>query len=424
MFWVDTRARLEQQASEVEPERRALVAAPTGRDAEVLSSTLGEARIEVAVCADLEVLSREVEAGAAVLILAEEVFVHSDPQVLVRTLLQQPEWSDLPLILIGAKDTQGDGYWRVLDQLEGASHAVLMPRPLRKAVLLSAVRAALISRRRQYQVRDELLRRRKAEQALLDSRRRLRAARDELEQRVAERTKELRRRAEQLMRLTSELALAEQRERERIRDLLHDHLQQYLVSAKMLLEAAGMRPEADQRSMIDTARLRLDEAIEAARSLSVELRPPILREGGLAAALRWLAGWMSDRHGFEVELALDDTIDARDDAVRTLVFEALRELLFNVVKHAGVKHAALELAAEDDELLRVSVVDRGRGFDAGELAALEGTASARLGLFGVRERMTLLGGRFDIESEIGRGTRVTLVAPRRRSTEDEARQPR
>ena len=389
---MDTKIEIEIEG---ERERRTLVAAPTGWDAEVLSHILREAGVEVTECADLESVCREAEAGAAALILAEEALLRGDNQALVRMLLCQPEWSDLPLILIGAREVVGEGHWRVLERLEGAANAVLMPRPMRKAVLLSAVRTALISRRRQYQVRD---------------------AQNELERRVAERTEELSRRAEQLTRLSSELTLAEQRERERIRDLLHDHLQQYLVSAKMLLEAAQGGDEQAKRTMIDTARTRLDEAIEAARSLSVELRPPILREGGLAAALRWLGGWMADRHGLEVELTLDESVDARDDGVRTLVFESLRELLFNVVKHASAKRATLELAAEDPQHLRVRVSDRGRGFDTRARLPSESAAASRLGLFGIGERMTLLGGRLDVESEIGRGTRVTLVAPRRNST--------
>jgi len=94
----------------------------------------------------------------------------------------------------------------------------------------------------------------------------------------------------------------------------------------------------------------------------------------------------------------------------------VRELLFNVVKHAGTKRATLELSAEDEQRLRVRVADRGRGFDTRVLLPSESGTPSRLGLFGIGERMTLLGGRLDVESDIDSGTRVTLVAPRRDST--------
>jgi signal transduction histidine kinase len=95
--------------------------------------------------------------------------------------------------------------------------------------------------------------------------------------------------------------------------------------------------------------------------------------------------------------------------VRTLLFECARELLFNVVKHAGVKEARVVMERSDDEV-RVAVEDRGRGFDPALIQSVR-LDSAGFGLFSVQQRIELLGGRTEIHSAPGQGTRITLVAP-------------
>jgi CheY-like chemotaxis protein/anti-sigma regulatory factor (Ser/Thr protein kinase) len=97
--------------------------------------------------------------------------------------------------------------------------------------------------------------------------------------------------------------------------------------------------------------------------------------------------------------------------VRTLLFESARELLFNAVKHAQVDRVTLDLSLDRDNALCITVADQGIGFDPGALAERGKAGKAGWGLFSIRERLTLLGGRFDIESAPGQGTRFRLVAP-------------
>jgi len=237
----------------------------------------------------------------------------------------------------------------------------------------------------------------------------LQAVNTELERRVAERTNELRRRADQLARLTSELTLTEQKERSRLARMLHDHLQQLLVGARLRIEILPRKAGADLRREAEEVGGLLDESIRASRDLTAELDPPVLTEEGLAAGLRWLAGWMKDKHG------LDVTVQAEGDAtlagdVRLLVFQSVREALFNVVKHAGTLQATVELRRNGPDQVRVVVSDGGSGFDPALLEALD--ESSCYGLFSIRERLQTLGGRFEIESRRGGGTRVTMVTPR------------
>ncbi len=241
----------------------------------------------------------------------------------------------------------------------------------------------------------------------------LRRSHEELERRVAERTRELQHRADQLARLSSELTLTEQRERRRLAQVLHDHLQQLLVGAKYGLSILARHISDEQREAIGSVQELLDESIEASRSLTVELSPTILHEAGLAAGLRWLARWMEEKHGLQVDLSLDEEAGTEREDLRVLLFQAIRELLFNVVKHAQTNHARLVLSAEEGGLLRVTISDDGVGFDLEDTVTSMPRVHGGFGLFSIRERLMLLGGNMQIQSKPGKGSSFILTAPRK-----------
>jgi PAS domain S-box-containing protein len=232
---------------------------------------------------------------------------------------------------------------------------------------------------------------------------------------LQERTAELERLTAQLRKLASDLTLAEQHAREQLAKTLHDGLQQLLVSASMNLDRQVTR-DAQRGSGADDLLLQakgnLEEAITAARSLSFELFPPVLHGSGLPAAMTWLADRMRHQYGLVVQVSADPLANSGRKDVRTLLFESVRELLFNTVKHAGVDRATLDLSLGVDNMLRITVEDRGIGFDPAKLADDAKDGRVGWGLFSVRERLMLLGGRLDIESAPGRGTTFRLIAPR------------
>jgi PAS domain S-box-containing protein len=239
-------------------------------------------------------------------------------------------------------------------------------------------------------------------------------ARKRAEAALHERTLELERRTAQLRKLASDLTLAEQHAREQLAKTLHDGLQQLLVSASMNLDRQVTRdaqngPGADD--LLLQAKGNLDEAINAARSLSFELFPPVLHGSGLPAALTWLADWMRHQHGLVVHVSADPLANSGRKDVRTLLFESVRELLFNTVKHARVDRAMLDLSLGVDNTLRITVEDRGIGFDPVKLVDEAKDGQVGWGLFSIRERLTLLGGRLDVESAPGQGTRFRLIVP-------------
>ena len=241
-------------------------------------------------------------------------------------------------------------------------------------------------------------------------------SRDQLEQRVRERTIELHLRAEQLAHLTGELSLAEQRERNRLAQVLHDGLQQLLVAAKFRLSVLDCNSDSQIRKEIAALGELLDSSIETSRSLTAELSPPVLREGGFTAALQWLVRWMREKHGLTIEFEPPEKPVRISENVAVLLFQSARELLFNIVKHAGVRSAKMAAQQTGSQLL-LSVTDEGVGFDPLSLRG-SGGHSGGFGLFAMHERLELLGGFMEMESEVGGGSRFTLTVPLMPKTEE------
>jgi PAS domain S-box-containing protein len=232
---------------------------------------------------------------------------------------------------------------------------------------------------------------------------------------LRERSAELEHRTTQLSRMAWDLTLAEHRAREQIARTMHDGLQQLLVIVAWNLEQQLTRDSAGgatSSALLVEAKHHIDEAIMAARSLHFELFPPVLQQSGLPAALTWLANWTRDKYKLDIRLVVDPRADSARKDVRTLLFESVRELLFNAVKHANADRVTLELALEADNQLSITVTDEGKGFDPARLGDLSKAGQVGWGLFSIRERLTLLGGRLDIDSAPGRGTRIRLVAER------------
>ncbi len=233
----------------------------------------------------------------------------------------------------------------------------------------------------------------------------------DLEQRVVERTLELSRSQEQLRALATELNLAGQRERQQLATELHDYLAQLLALSRIRLAQAKQQPMTEVLGKIlNELQDVTDQSLTYTRTLVAQLSPPILKEFGLPIALKWLAEQMIQRdlHVF-LELGTDQLTLPEDQAM--LLFQSVRELLMNVVKHASAKQARITVR-EEEGWLHVTVADQGRGFSPPDSIPPEGaTGIPGFGLFSIRERMLALGGRFELRSQPGQGTEATLTAP-------------
>jgi PAS domain S-box-containing protein len=227
-----------------------------------------------------------------------------------------------------------------------------------------------------------------------------------LEQRVAQRTELAEARSKQLQALAVELIEAEERERQRIAELLHEDLQQILAAARMQLQAV-CNTLSDVPMLSNVERL-LEESIYKTRQLSHELSPPALYHCGLVAALDWLAGQMREQFGLQVKLEANEEWQFESPTLKMFLFRAVQELLFNIVKHAGVKNGRVVLSGADKSLI-LHVSDQGRGFDPEILDLHE--KKTGLGLLSLRERVHYIGGNLMIESVPGQGSRFTIAVP-------------
>jgi signal transduction histidine kinase len=240
-----------------------------------------------------------------------------------------------------------------------------------------------------------------------DARRRLQQMNIELDQRVRERTNELMEREERLRELASQLTRVEQQERQRLSRMLHDHVQQMLVAAKMRIDFArtdALEPEI--REQLSAALAILNDSIEATRTLSVQLSPPLLHDQGLPAALEWLVSRMEGQHGLCVEARLDQSANPTIEEHRDILFQAAQEFLLNVAKHSGAKGALLSLERSVDQFW-LEVTDFGTGFEVSQTPLRRGS----FGLLHLRHRLESIGGFLTIQSSPEAGTSAAATLP-------------
>ena len=217
---------------------------------------------------------------------------------------------------------------------------------------------------------------------------------------------------EKIRTLASQLTVAEQQERQRISQVLHDDLQQRLFAIKTQLSFLTHDSEKNKLSSAMYEDLRqvqrwLLDAIGITRSLSIDLSPIVLQGEGLYEAILWLSAQMKDQHGLQVQLEAKDNLNALDHQMRLLLFQTIRELLFNIVKHADTSQARV-IMEQIDRKARITISDAGKGFDVGTVMSDPKTAH---GLLIVQDRLSLLGGSMEMTSESGKGTRVVIEAP-------------
>jgi PAS domain S-box-containing protein len=243
----------------------------------------------------------------------------------------------------------------------------------------------------------EIVSRRRAETAL-------RQLNETIEAQVKDRTAQLSVKQNQLRALAAQLSRTEERERKRLATDLHDNLAQLLALTKMKLKVA---PTAGEPALRD-AQVYVHQALTYTRTLLSELTPPLLGDkNDLQAAIGWVINKM-ERHGLHVVLHDDGAPKQMSEELLTVAYQAIQELLFNVLKHARTKEARLFLSWKDEGLEAV-VADQGRGFDS---ALLPGPSKdGGFGLLNIRERVELLGGRLELTSSPGSGTRATLHLP-------------
>jgi PAS domain S-box-containing protein len=244
----------------------------------------------------------------------------------------------------------------------------------------------------------------------------LKRSRDELEDKVRERTidlqnltEELERHRDDLRKLSSELVMAEEWERKRIAGVLHDDIAQTLAAIRMRLDMFQCIPsdQEHERTLKEVKALLL-QTIKDTRALMTDIGNPVLFELGLKAACESLAGRMMERHPVRISCDIRDAFKSLTPDAKAILYQVVRELLNNIVKHSKATNAHVIVDMETGQC-HLKVTDNGVGFDPQLLGppSIEGG----FGLYSLRERLTAMRGGLRIKSTPGTGTEVTATLP-------------
>jgi PAS domain S-box-containing protein len=221
---------------------------------------------------------------------------------------------------------------------------------------------------------------------------------------------------EQLRALTAELQMVEEGERRKIATELHDSIGQILAFLK--IELGDMQHSELPKKSINTIRhLReqVEQAIKQTRTLTFEMSPPELYTLGLGAALEELAYRFSEERGLSCSVNVSDDYFPLSDQVKILLYRSVRELLVNAAKHAKAESVQIEIKRACNNI-QIILDDDGIGFDTSCLGRTKRVKNPGFGLFSISERLRQMGGKLDINSIKGEGTKITLLAPLERSS--------
>ncbi len=215
---------------------------------------------------------------------------------------------------------------------------------------------------------------------------------------------------QQLRLLSARVLSAQETERRRVAHELHDELGQSLTAIKINLQSQSLVDgEMPTQPYAENIRI-VEQALKHVRQLALALRPSMLDDLGLVSALRWLTDQVSQRQKLQVQLKVSNTVGRLPPDTETAVFRIVQEALTNVERHARADTVQVSVDIDDDDVFMVCIIDNGCGFDVGAMFA-HASAGASMGVLGMDERATLIGGSLHIASSPGVGTTVTLRCP-------------
>jgi signal transduction histidine kinase len=352
---------------------RVLVFTPLGKDGMLTCQILAGAGLNSTACKDVEALDAELTRGVGAVILAEECLPDS-AGVLHKALANQPPWSDLPLILLTRR---GGNAALMAHAMETLGNVTLVERPVRIISLISAVRAALRARSRQYQIRGYL---------------------EGLAQAEEERRK-----------VEIERALIKQAavERQRIGRELHDGLRQQLVGVRMLATTLHRRLERQgnpEAKMLAEFSEVIAEANVQVRRLIHGLVPTEVTVQNLRSVIQRVAHDIETWYRISCVVEAGALPDLGDDEVANHLYFIAREAMSNAARHGQASHITVRVQQEAEQLV-LCIEDDGIGFAPGDVT------SDGIGLENMRYRTARIGGHLDISRRASTGMMVQVTVP-------------
>lgn len=206
-----------------------------------------------------------------------------------------------------------------------------------------------------------------------------------------------------------EISLSKERERRAIAGELHDNIGQELAIAKLKLSKLRAETTGSVRVNLDELAASIGKVLDSCRTLSHSLATPVLYKLGLVPAIRNLAATLFSAEAPSISLRFDYEVVPLSNRTKIILYRVIRELFVNILKHAQASNVEIS-GTRVGEMFRIIITDDGIGFDARQYL-INSNPEGGLGLFLVRERLWHIGGSFELESTIGKGTKATLVAP-------------
>ena len=225
--------------------------------------------------------------------------------------------------------------------------------------------------------------------------------------RLQQDTRTIERHSRQIQVMSAQVLSAQEEERRRIARELHDETSQALNALLLSIEMAEEtvpEAEAEARRRLEASKQLTGQTLDAIHNLAFDLRPTMLDDLGLVPSLRWYAKRQSETYNVQILVEADDFDDRLPPAMEVALFRIVQEGLTNVAKHSGASLARVRLRRQESSL-ELTVHDNGAGFDPDQVQ------NDRLGLFGIHERVTLLGGQLEVQARRGRGTRLVATVP-------------
>ncbi len=231
-----------------------------------------------------------------------------------------------------------------------------------------------------------------------------------LELRVAERTAELGSATVRARTLAQRLFDVQEAERRAVAQDLHDEIGQVLTALKLNLQQVQRDGQGPEPSMELNESIEIsDQLLARVRSLALDLRPSLLDDLGLVPALRWYATRQAERAGWKLQLHLDEAPLILTGSRSIACFRVVQEAMTNIARHAKATSVSLSLAVASEEV-RVVVQDDGCGFDVAAMR-VRAQQGVSLGMLGMEERVSLVGGTMTIQSTTGQGTSLVFSVP-------------
>jgi signal transduction histidine kinase len=241
----------------------------------------------------------------------------------------------------------------------------------------------------------------------------------ELEHRVQERTQQIRQSRQKVESLLKKIISSQEEERKRIARGLHDEILQDLSAFLIKLDIFKLYPEQFTAEKLEEMRGIALKSLDDIHHVIQNLRPSVLDDLGLGAAVKWLLDKNLSERGIQYHLTIDAEMDERfDPRVEITLFRIIQEAIINIARHARAENVIVSLRTQDHSVF-VDIEDDGEGFDVHSMLRYTSDGGRGLGLLGMKERTSLLDGKLEICSAPGSGTRISVRVPLESPLEEE-----